>query len=393
MVYEIDTDGYLRVLFPYDCSDDGFVVGGRDYRIGKGAYGRYYVTGPKGVEYVHVLASFRPFRQVYWHGCHGYEDYAYDVTWNGFTDYWGCALPPRIHGDPYVAMQTIDEFICMDAIEAGMVYADFTYFYVESRVTYPRYVCYDCHGYHAHLRPYMHVCTGFSITFVDCDPFYRPWSWWWWCSPTRVYCGPRYVCYCKKPCRSYPSTYKWKTRNEYRRDGRHRYVKGDEKWKEQVREPYKVAPVRVRDASAVDGVRVKTTTRKTKDLDLYSRRDVKRPAERIKARSEETPRVVRDKQASKQSAKGVRVTPRVKIEKAKKSVKIQRAKPSEPEKPKAVKVKKTKVKETKKQVTRSKASIKSASKRQPKQETKKKVAPKVRKSKGRSPATRRRVSE
>jgi hypothetical protein len=214
IVYEIDTDGYLRLLFPYGCGSDGFVEGGYAYRIGTGPLNRYYVTGPRGVEYIHVLSSFTPFRTLYWHGCDGYEAYAYDVSWRGFSDYWGCALPPRVYGDPYIAMQSIDEFICYDALEAGAAYADFTYFYVDEVVTYPRYVCYDCHGFRPHIRPYVHVCTGFSITFVGCDPCYRPCSWWWWCTPARVYCGPRYVCCSKKSCKPYPSKYKWKSRCE-----------------------------------------------------------------------------------------------------------------------------------------------------------------------------------
>ena len=119
LIYEIDTDGYLRLLFPYYCHSDGFVEGGLTYRLGRGHFGRYYVTGPRGVEYVHVLASFGPFRTLYWHGCDGYEEYAHDVSWHGFNDYWGCALPPRVYGDPYMAMQSIDEFICYDALDAG----------------------------------------------------------------------------------------------------------------------------------------------------------------------------------------------------------------------------------------------------------------------------------
>jgi len=119
LVYGIDTDGYLRVLYPYDCYDDGYVYGGQVYRIGRGAFRRYYANGPQGVEYIHVVASATPFRRLYWHGCGGYDAYAHDVSWGGFQDYWGCALPPRIYGDPYVAMQTIDEFICLDALDAG----------------------------------------------------------------------------------------------------------------------------------------------------------------------------------------------------------------------------------------------------------------------------------
>jgi hypothetical protein len=214
VVYDIDTDGYLRLLFPYRCESDGFVEAGRVYTLGKGFYGRYHVSGPTGEEYVHALASLRPFRTLYWHGCDGYENYAYDVSWNGFSDYWGCALPDRINGDPYMAMESIDEFICYDALEAGISFADFTYFYVDRPVSYPRFLCYDCHGFNMPYRPYVHVCSGFSIAFVDCDPCWNPWSWWWWCTPTRLYCGPRYVCSARGHWKGWPSQYKWKSRSE-----------------------------------------------------------------------------------------------------------------------------------------------------------------------------------
>ncbi|MFC1800105.1 DUF4384 domain-containing protein [Candidatus Eisenbacteria bacterium] len=226
IVYDIDTDGNLRLLFPYDSRDDGFVRGGEIYRLGMGRSGGYRVTGPSGVEYVHVLSSFEPFRPVYWHGQAGYASYAHDATWRGFSDYWGAAVPPRVFGDPYVAMQSINEFICYDALEAGIAFADFTYFYVEHRVSYPRYLCYDCHGYQPAFHPYVDTCGGFHISFVACDPSYKPCSWWWWCSPKRVYCGPSYVCYSKKTCKSSckgscgnsckntKPSHKWRTRSD-----------------------------------------------------------------------------------------------------------------------------------------------------------------------------------
>lgn len=220
IIYDIDTDGNVRLLFPYDSRDDGFVRGGEVYRLGMSHYGGYRVTGPSGIEYVHVLASFEPFRPVYWHGQAGYASYAHDATWRGFSDYWGAAVPPRVYGDPFVAMQSINEFICYDALEAGIAFADFTYFYVEHRVSYPRYLCYDCHGYRPAFHPYADACSGFHISFVACDPCYKPCSWWWWCSPKRVYCGPSYVCYSKKPCKETRPSYKWRTRSDsYRSAG------------------------------------------------------------------------------------------------------------------------------------------------------------------------------
>lgn len=283
MVYDIDTDGYVRVLFPRDCYDDCYVAGGRTYTLG-GGYRRFYAKGPSGVEYIHVLASYEPFRQVYWDGCDGYEAYVREASWRGFHDYYGSALPPRIYGDPYIAMQTIDEFICTDALEAGLVWADFTYFYVGERVNYPRYLCYDCHGFSSAIRPYADVCVGFSLSFVDCDPIYSPWSWWWWCRPERVYCGPRFVCHwsgrhvcghgcnhghggdhgwtdvCKDDTGRWPSEYKWKSRAEDQ--GR--------------RVPEFAGSTAIRGGNIVDGARVRTV--EGRDRSLYSRSEASRSA-------------------------------------------------------------------------------------------------------------------
>jgi hypothetical protein len=294
MVYEIDTDGYLKVLFPRDCDYDAYLEGGVTYVVG-GGYRKLYVTGPSGMEYVHAVASYEPFRDIYWHGCGGYDRYSYDVTWQGFQDYWGSALPPRVYGDPYMAMQTIDEFICVDALEAGLASASFTYFYVGERVHYPRYLCYDCHGFTTHVRPYADVCVGFSISFVDCDPAWSPWSWWWWSSPARVYCGPRYVCHrtghgcgghhsghgdkelCVNDRDRWPDEYKWKSRHE----------PGGSTSPERVHAPSAGNPA--------DGARYKTVER-SEERSLYSRSESRQPVERSRRLPAQVePRGERDK--------------------------------------------------------------------------------------------------
>jgi hypothetical protein len=401
LVYEIDTDGYLRLLFPYQCGGDGYVEGGVVYRLGRGYFGKYYVTGPSGIEYIHALAALRPFRTLYWHGCDGYDDYAYDVSWRGFGDYWGCALPPRVYGDPYMAMQSVDEFICYDALDEGMAFADFTYFYVDERVAYPRYVCYDCHGFDTYYRPYAHVCTGFSITFVDCDPCWNPWSWWWWCTPKRVYCGPRYVCCAKRACTNWPSDYKWKSRSECY-SSRTEYA---HYWDERVR-------VKTTGGVEADGERHTASER-----DLYAREPVRvekhkdvavrgsgveiiRP---VPVRTVETEKV--KSQASREVERrsdGVPVPVPVKIEKSRVKERKVADKPDKvaPQKvtpdPKRGAVKVTE-KKAAKASTGSKADrkVEVKSSRSSSAGKNKTVAPKVRagSSEGKSPSTRRRVSK
>ena len=61
VVYVIDTRGRVRVLFPENPYDDGFVRGGNVVRLpGRGAGYRLMVSGPAGVERIVAMASDRP---------------------------------------------------------------------------------------------------------------------------------------------------------------------------------------------------------------------------------------------------------------------------------------------------------------------------------------------
>jgi hypothetical protein len=61
VVYNVDTRGRVRLLFPETPWDDGFVAAGRIVRVPSARAGyRLMVTGPAGVERVVALASHRP---------------------------------------------------------------------------------------------------------------------------------------------------------------------------------------------------------------------------------------------------------------------------------------------------------------------------------------------
>ena len=248
LVYTIDTDGYINVVFPYDCQDDGFLRGGRAYRIISGQDDGMYADGSKGVAYVRAVASATPIRRLYWPGCPGYERYAGQVTWSTFADYWGPALPAQIYGDPYIAMQSIDEFICWDSISSGAVSVGYTYYYVMEQVERPVYYVrtgwrwphtwyWPCSGWYWNVcwdscwRSSVNVCIGLGSYY----PSWSSWGWSWcaptWCAPSWCWpnwyrpcyasCAPRVtVCHtgkcgsCSKctgsSCRTYPSQVKYK---------------------------------------------------------------------------------------------------------------------------------------------------------------------------------------
>ncbi|MGD9401198.1 MAG: DUF4384 domain-containing protein [bacterium] len=256
IVYSIDTDGYMNVLFPYDCSDDGFLRGGRAYRIVTGEEDGFVADGSKGVAYLRAVASATPFRRIYWPGCPGYERYSGSVTWSSFADYWGPALPPQIYGDPYIAMQSIDEFICWDSINSGAVAIDYTYYYVMEQVERPVYYVrtgwswphtwyLPCSGFYWNACWDVYWAAGWSVSIGlgNCYPYYSPYTWSWcsptWCAPSwcypgwyrpsYAYCGPRSICCRTGTCgscpgctgsttRTYPSQTKYKN-SEYAGSG------------------------------------------------------------------------------------------------------------------------------------------------------------------------------
>jgi hypothetical protein len=82
VIYNIDTRGYVELLYPVDEDDDPFVEGGRVYRI-PDRFDDYELTvdGPDGVEYVQAVASPGPLDLPNFPGQYTYEGevYAYQL--------------------------------------------------------------------------------------------------------------------------------------------------------------------------------------------------------------------------------------------------------------------------------------------------------------------------
>jgi len=170
-VLRVDTDGRVRVLFPRDPWEDAFVRGAETYET-RGRYDGYAfeVSDYPGVGYVFAIASADPFR--------------FDPI--VASDHWDYRVISggRIHGDPYVELTSFAQRIL-----PGESYADWDYdmapYYVERQYDYPRFLCYDCHGYvsYRYWDPYRYSCVRFRMVIYD-DPFYYPY---------RYYRGTRVV--------------------------------------------------------------------------------------------------------------------------------------------------------------------------------------------------------
>jgi hypothetical protein len=67
VVYNIDTRGYVNILYPYDHTDSPWVQGNQVYRIpGREDDYDLRVDGPEGTEYVQAVASLEPIELPDW---------------------------------------------------------------------------------------------------------------------------------------------------------------------------------------------------------------------------------------------------------------------------------------------------------------------------------------
>lgn len=82
VIYNIDTRGYVNLLYPLDGRDDPYVEGGRVYKI-PDRLDDYDLTvdGPEGVEYIQAVASLEPLDLPNFPGAYSYEGeiYAYQL--------------------------------------------------------------------------------------------------------------------------------------------------------------------------------------------------------------------------------------------------------------------------------------------------------------------------
>ncbi|MBE0645308.1 MAG: DUF4384 domain-containing protein [Bacteroidetes bacterium] len=142
-IYSIGSDGDVELLFPR-YPDDGFVFGGMTYRLPEyyDDWG-YRISGPTGVEYLHAVASRTP------------RSFRYGSS-NGR---YHLGIDPVV-GDPFLAINTINNRL----IRSNRIHATATLsFFIGSRVWYPRYMCYDCHGRSARFDPYAVACPRYSV--------------------------------------------------------------------------------------------------------------------------------------------------------------------------------------------------------------------------------------
>lgn len=171
LLYNIDTDGYIHLIYPYGPADRPFAEGGRTVAIpSRSDPYELAADGPPGVEYVVALASPVPFRNLPWYLAEGAatrapEDQPGDSGDDADAGY--------IVGDPYVGMEQLNQRIVPPGRENEVASSD-TYFYIDRRVEYPRYVCADCHYHQDFFDPYGPVCPIVDIHIDAAWVHYAP---------------------------------------------------------------------------------------------------------------------------------------------------------------------------------------------------------------------------
>lgn len=176
LVYEIDAEGYVRVLFPYE-GTTGLVDGRRTYHVpADDANVELVVQKSTGEGYVVAIASHEPIDNLPWY-LRPYNAQADEVGYvNQPDDAEGVTDDGRIVGDPFVAMERIRRSVLRDPKSEDEFATAYTTYYVHEQVRYPRYICYDCH------RPnHWAWWDGFDPYYSRCSvvDFRVNWSWGW----------------------------------------------------------------------------------------------------------------------------------------------------------------------------------------------------------------------
>ncbi len=156
-VYNIDTNGYVNIIYPYYPGMDNYVAGGRTYTIPGGGYDLgLTIDEPTGIGYIEAVVSEEPFYL---------EDWPFLSSSYEAVD--GVEVIRRITGDPFLSIEEINREILPFSEE--LIYSDdFAIYYVDEVVHYPRYICSDCHvpSYY-YYEPYHYHCSTYYIVVYD----------------------------------------------------------------------------------------------------------------------------------------------------------------------------------------------------------------------------------
>ncbi|HVP37300.1 MAG TPA: DUF4384 domain-containing protein [Terriglobales bacterium] len=141
VVYDLDTRGYVNILYPYSSEDDRYVEGGRVYRI-PGRYDDYSLTvdGPSGTEYIQAVVSYQPLFLPHWSDYYRQGADPADVN----------TLRMDENEDPYVFMEWVNNQLSQSpyyVTDVTNLYVRYPhpqwYYHPDMYQSYPDYYPYD----------------------------------------------------------------------------------------------------------------------------------------------------------------------------------------------------------------------------------------------------------
>jgi hypothetical protein len=141
VVFDIDTDGFVHLLYPVDGKNFQRFSSGRGYELPSDPNESFEVGGTKGLEFVFALAvdDRGAIDNDELHFLAQNETLAKDRMF-------------RVTGDPFIGANRIMSQLVRGISDRRDVTISFTYFYVGEAVDFPRYLCDDC--YEKNKDPY-----------------------------------------------------------------------------------------------------------------------------------------------------------------------------------------------------------------------------------------------
>ena len=134
VVFNIDTDGFVHLLYPADGKNFQRFSPDRVYYIPDDPGGAFVVGGPKGLEFVFAVAveDRDAVNEEEVHFLAQSETLPKDRAF-------------RITGDPFLGANRVMSQLVRGISDRRDVTISFTYYYVGEAVDFPRYLCEDCY--------------------------------------------------------------------------------------------------------------------------------------------------------------------------------------------------------------------------------------------------------
>ncbi len=146
VVYRINTDGEVTVIWPRSRLDDGFVFGGHEYMLPVSGSRRLVASSSSGEGFIEAIVSRYPFDLR-------------DLQLDFHHEYTAEMIEYSVVGDPFLAMNEINFAVTGLEDSGDYVVTNYLGYFVHQEVEHPRYLCNQCHlDDEVAIRPYMDAC-------------------------------------------------------------------------------------------------------------------------------------------------------------------------------------------------------------------------------------------